>query len=170
MHKPISDEDRLADQHEAAQSAVEQDLTSEVSLRAEREAHKDSPDLDRMAQTAKERAVAEVAGAARRAERRRGLARLVQVMDYLFGIVYVLLAVRLVLDIIGANPASGFVKLVATVTDPVFAMFQGILRSPHVPGGFTIALPILVAIGAYALLHWGARSLSRLIAYRRLDL
>jgi hypothetical protein len=52
------------------------------------------------------------------------------------------------------------------VTDPFYAMFKGVVLSPTVEGGFTFSFPIIVVIGAYALLHWGIRSLARLVAYR----
>jgi hypothetical protein len=169
-NKPMSDDDRLVDQHESAKANVEQDLNSEVSLRAEKGAHQDSATLDSMAAKVKQKAVAEVGSAAKMSERRRGIARTVQVIDFLFCTVYVLLAVRLVLGLIGANQASGFVQLIVTVTDPFFAFFRGIVQSPTVEGGYTIGLPILVAAGAYGLLHWGVRSSAKLMAYRRSEI
>lgn len=169
-NKQVSDDDRLVRQHEASEANVEHNLSSEVSLQAEVEAHRDAEAIDRMAQQTKDKAVAEVAEAARISGRRRGLARTVQVIDFLFGVVYVLLAVRLVLGLIGANPSSGFVKFVAQLTDPFYAFFRGILPSPTASGGHTVALPVLVAMGAYALLHWGVRSLAKLVAYRRSEI
>lgn len=170
LNKTTSEDDRLVHQHESTKAAVEQDLTAEVSLRAEKDAHRDDSTLDQMAEEVKNQAVADVAGGARMSERRRGLARVVQVIDYLFGIVYVLLAVRLILGLIGANQSSPFVELIHAATEPFFGFFRGIVESPNVSGGSTLGLPILVAIGAYALLHWGVRSLAKLMAYRRSEI
>jgi len=39
--------------------------------------------------------------------------------------------------------------------------------SPSAEGGFTLALPIVIAIGAYLLLHAGIRWLLRVIAQRK---
>jgi hypothetical protein len=161
-----SDEDRLVNQHESAKAAVEHDLSSEVSLRAEREAHKDTATLEDIAEDVKDKAVSEVREAPRVAAKRQRLARAVQVVDFLFYIVYTLLGTRLVLEMMAANDESGFVQLVRNVTDPFYSMFQGVVRETTVEGGYTFAFPILVAIGAYALLHWGVRSLARLVAYR----
>ncbi len=170
MSKPIYDDDRLVNQHESAKAAVEHDLNAEVSYRAEQDARKDSETLDRMAGMVKDKAIAEVVDASKLSDRRRTLARTVQVIDFLFYTVYVLLGVRLVLALIGANQASGFVKFVTTITNPFYSFFRGIVESPTAEGGYTIALPILVAIGAYALLHWGVRSLAKLIAYRQSEI
>lgn len=42
-------------------------------------------------------------------------------------------------------------KVIRTVTEPFYFLFKGILASPTA-GGFTLALPIIIAIGAYVLL------------------
>lgn len=170
IQNSTSDDDRQVGRHEAAKATIEQDLHAVVALRAESDAHRDVETLDRMAEQVKSQAVADVAGAAKMADRRKGLARTVQVIDFLFGVVYVLLAVRMVLGLIGANQETGFVKFIVAISNPFFAYFRGIVDSPTVSGGYTIALSILVAVGAYALLHWGVRSLARLIAYRRSEI
>ena len=170
MNQPTSDDDRLVNQHESTKETVKHDLSAEVSQRAEAGAHKDTATLDSMAGKVKEQAVKEVKGAADLSDRRRVIARSVQIIDFLFYTVYVLLAVRLVLGMIGASAKSGFVKLIASVTDPFYAFFRDIVQSPSASGGYTIALPILVAAAAYALLHWGVRSLARLIAYRQSEI
>jgi hypothetical protein len=122
--------------------------------------------LEGMAEEVKDKAVAEVRDAAHIEQRRKSLARLVQIIDFLFSVVYVLLGTRLALGMMAANSEAGFVQLIRTMTDPFYAMFRGVVASPTVEGGYTFALPILVAIGAYALLHWGVRSLAKLAAYR----
>ena len=46
---------------------------------------------------------------------------------------------------------------------------QGILASPTA-GGFTLALPIIIAIAAYVLLHFATKGLLRLIAHRKTEI
>ncbi|MBX3119944.1 MAG: YggT family protein [Fimbriimonadaceae bacterium] len=164
------DDDRLINQHESAKATVEHDLNAEISHRAEEVVHKDKAVLDDMAVQVKNKAVADVQKAARLSERRQRLARTVQVIDFLFYALYVLLAVRLILGMIAARSDAGFVKFITTVTDPFYAFFKGIVQSPSASGGYTIVLPILIAMGAYALLHWGVRSLAKLIAYRQSEI
>lgn len=164
-----SEEDRLVNQHESTKATVERDLSAKVSQRADQVEPKDEAVIDSMAEQVKSKAVAEVQGAARTSARRQGIARTIQIIDFVFYAVYVLLGVRLVLGMIAANSQSGFVKLIDTLTEPFYAFFKGIVQSPS-SGGYTIVFPILIAIGAYVLLHWGVRSLARLIAYRQSEI
>ena len=166
-HRISSEEDRLVAEHESTKSQVEHDLNAEVALRAERDVHSDAKTLEGMAHGVKDRAVAEVLDAESLAARRRRLARTVQVIDFLFTIVYVLLGTRLALGMMAANSESGFVQLIRTLTDPFYSMFKNIVQSPVVEGGYTFALPIVVAAGAYGLMHWLVRSVAKLAAYRR---
>jgi uncharacterized protein YggT (Ycf19 family) len=97
------------------------------------------------------------------ARRREGAARVAQVLDYLFGLLYTLLAIRLVLELIGARKGTGFVEFIATLTGPFYGPFRGIVASDTVDGSHPIVWPLVVAIAAYALLHAGIRGLLRLV-------
>ena len=56
------------------------------------------------------------------------------------------------------------------MTDPLYAPFRGIVASPKAEGGYTLALPIVIAIIVYALLHLGINKLLRLIAHRKTEI
>jgi len=71
--------------------------------------------------------------------------------------------------LIAARSSSGFVRLIQTVTDPFYSLFRGIVASPSA-GGYTLVLPIVIAIIVYALLHAGITRLLRLIAHRRTEI
>jgi uncharacterized protein YggT (Ycf19 family) len=103
----------------------------------------------------------------REVSRARGAARTSQVIDYVFYVIYALLATRLALGLIAARSGAGFVRFIRAVTDPLYGPFRGIVPSPSAEGGFTLALPIVIAIGAYMLLHAGIRGLLRVIAQRK---
>lgn len=124
--------------------------------------------LDREAAAIRERAVDEAIGEERAAERGRGLARVSQFIDYAFFLLYALLATRFILVLIGAR-ATGFVKLIATLTDPFFSPFRDIVASPEVgPGHF--AMPVLVALFAYMVLHFAINRLMRTVVQRKTQL
>jgi uncharacterized protein YggT (Ycf19 family) len=91
-----------------------------------------------------------------------GVARVGRVIDYLFGIVYTLLLVRLVLEFFGARP-SGFVQIMHSLTDPFYAPFRGIFPTLDVNGAHLV-WPLVVAILVYMVLHAGIRGLLHLIA------
>ncbi len=57
-----------------------------------------------------------------------------------------------------------------SVTDPLYRPFRGIVASPTAEGGYTLALPIVIAIIVYALVHAGINGLLRLIAHRNTEI
>lgn len=83
----------------------------------------------------------------------------------LLGILEVLLAARFVLKILGANPASGFVSLVYSLSRLFVSPFQGIFSTPTTQGDITVSVfetATLVAIVVYALVAWGIVKLASL--------
>ena len=94
--------------------------------------------------------------------RHYAMARVAGVLDYLFGLLYALLAVRLVLELIEARRGAGFVRFIAAITNPFYAPFKGIVGSETLDGAHPIVWPLVVAIVAYMLLHAAIRGLLRL--------
>jgi uncharacterized protein YggT (Ycf19 family) len=91
------------------------------------------------------------------------LARVARVIDYLFGILYALLLVRLALDFFGARQA-GFVQIIHSLTEPFYAPFRGMFAPTSVVGAHPVVWPLIVAVLAYMLLHAGIRGLFRILA------
>jgi hypothetical protein len=99
----------------------------------------------------------------RLAVRRYRMARVELVIDYLFGLLYALLAIRLALEFIGARRNAGFVEFIAAITNFFYAPFKGIVASESLDGSHPIVWPIVIAIVAYVLLHAAIRGLLRLV-------
>jgi hypothetical protein len=99
------------------------------------------------------------------ARRPRGLVRVSQVIDYLFWLLYALLFIRLILVFFEAN-GVGFVRFIDGVTNPFYSPFRGIVSSPTVQGGYILAIPILVAMVVYGLLHLAINKLLWMVADR----
>jgi uncharacterized protein YggT (Ycf19 family) len=95
--------------------------------------------------------------------RHDALGRTAQVLDYLFGLLYALLSIRLVLELIQARKSTGFVQLIVTLTSPFYAPFKGIVANDTLDGTHPIVWPIVIAIVAYMILHAGVRGLLRLV-------
>jgi uncharacterized protein YggT (Ycf19 family) len=91
------------------------------------------------------------------------LARVAQVFDYLFGILYALLFVRLALDFFNAHQA-GFVQIIRSLTQPFYGPFEGMFAPTSVDGLHPVVWPLVVAVLAYMLLHAGIRGLLRVLA------
>jgi uncharacterized protein YggT (Ycf19 family) len=100
-------------------------------------------------------------------DRPRGFGRVSQFIDYLFWLLYSLLFIRLLLVFFHASASTGFVQFIDRITNPFYSPFRGIVASQEIEGGFTLAIPILVAIVVYALLHLAINKLMRVMAYRR---
>ena len=99
----------------------------------------------------------------RSVSRAGAVARVARVIEYLFGVLYTLLLVRLALEFFGARGGAGFVKIIRDVTDVFYAPFRGILPTDATLGAH-IVWPLVVAVLAYMLLHAGIRGLLRLVA------
>lgn len=168
--KVAADEARRAAQQASIKSQVARDVNADIAQRAEHATSTEGQRMDKVAGNLRGKAIDQVVGRDREVGRARGVARFSQLVDYVFYVLYTLLLIRLVLALIGANSSTGFVQLIRTVTNPFYAMFRGIVESPTAEGGGTLALPIVIAIVAYVVLHAIIKGLLRLIAHRRTEI
>lgn len=77
---------------------------------------------------------------------------------YIAGLVEILLAVRLVLKLLGANTASSFVSAIYSASGVLTAPFDSIFGVSRSTAGQTQSVfepSILVAVVVYALVAWG---------------
>ena len=161
-----ADETQREAQLQKIKSTLQRDVNADLSVRATAASPDATASLDKVAEELHRNAIAQVSSQDHEVSRSRGIARGAQVLDYAFSLIYGLLGIRLVLALIAANSASGFVRLIYALTDPLYAMFRGIVPSPSIEGGFTLAVPILIALAAYALLHLALKGLMRMVARR----
>jgi hypothetical protein len=85
-----------------------------------------------------------------------------QVIFFVFGAIGVLLAIRFVLLLLAANPASSFVRLIYGLSQPFVLPFNGIFGEPTF-GGSVMEWASLVAIVVYSLVAYGIARLLELI-------
>lgn len=81
-----------------------------------------------------------------------------RVVYYILGILEVLLAFRLVFKLLGANPNSGFVAFIYSISQVFLAPFTAIFRSASTQGIETKAFlepSTIIAMVVYALIAWG---------------
>src|SRR5207302_11329046 len=143
------DEARRAGQHGSVKSQVEGEVQAGI---AEREADKPAPESERIDQVAgqfRAKAVDEVVQTEREVERGRGAARVSQVVDYIFYVIYALLGMRFLLALLAARSAAGFVRFIVAVTNPFYEPFRGIVASPSTDSGHTLMLPLVIAFIVY---------------------
>ena len=169
-NKVAADEARRAALHGSMKSHVEREVNEEIAERAERATTTELQRMEEVAGRLRGKAIEQVVRTDRTVIRERGLARFSQYVDYLFYVLYGLLAIRLTLALIAANPNTGFVQLIRTMTDPFYSMFRGIVSSPVADDGSTFALPIVIALVSYMILHLAVKSLLRLVVHRRTEI
>jgi uncharacterized protein YggT (Ycf19 family) len=92
--------------------------------------------------------------------------RLAQIVYTVAGIIEVLLLLRILLELLAANPGGAFSSLIYAITDPLVAPFQGVFPTPHTNGSVLDVVAVL-AIVVYALLAWGIARLLELTQRRR---
>jgi len=167
--KLAREEAQRAANYEAIKSDVKADVGGDIAA----EAHAATPEqvvqVEDIGSDMRQKAVREVVDTEREVERGRVVARISQVIDYLFFIVYGLLTVRLLLALFAARESAGFVQFIRDVTDPFYAPFKGIVASPSTPEGFTLAFPIVIALVVYLLLHLAINGLLRMFVHRKTE-
>jgi hypothetical protein len=99
------------------------------------------------------------------AERRIGLFQLNRIMWSLLAFLEILLAFRIILRWIAANPDSGFGMLMYGVTGVFVAPFNGLVATPMFDGG-PLEVTTLIAMVVYALAFWGLAYLIRMVVER----
>ncbi len=88
-----------------------------------------------------------------RAEHQLNILRVSRVVWMFFGIVEALIGMRVLLKLIGANPANDFAGFVYNFAGVFLAPFFGLTGSPA-SGGMVLEIPSLVAMLVYGLLGW----------------
>lgn len=161
------EEARRAEQHGSVKSQVEGEVEAEIAEQATRSAPHEEAKVEQVAQSFRAKAVDEVVEHEHEVQRARGLARVSQIVDYLFYVIYALLGLRFLLALMAARSTAGFVRFIVAVTDPLYEPFRGIVASPRTDGGHTLMMPLVIAIIVYLLLHLGINGLLRLIAHRK---
>ena len=169
--KLAQEEARRAAQHESVKAQVEGEVQAEISERAATQpTRNESQRIDQVAGEFRSKAVDEVVDTEREVQRSRGLARVSQVVDYIFYLIYALLGMRFLLALLAARSTAGFVRFIVAVSNPFYEPFRGIVASPRTDGGHTLLLPIVIAMVAYVLLHLLVNGLLRLLAHRKTEI
>ena len=89
---------------------------------------------------------------------------------FIFGVLEFLLLFRLIFKLLGANPTSGFVSLIYSITQLFVLPFNGIFPLSTTEGAVTTAIlepSTLVAVVVYAILAWGIIQLVAILSRRQ---
>ena len=165
-NRALLDEERRMSSRQEVKASIDDDVNARIRRESTRVALRESAELASVAHELKQKSVREAAETERELGRGRTAARISQLVDYLFYIIYGLIGLQFVLRLMGARPGNGFVQFVAGVSWPLLAPFERIVGTPSV-GAFQIQLSYLLALLVYILLHIAINGVFRIIAYRK---
>lgn len=98
-------------------------------------------------------------------ERRIFSFKATQLVWLLFGLLISMIALRIGLKLIGANPGSPIVTMIYGFTDLFLFPFTGMVNSPTI-GNIVLELSSFFAILIYGLIAWGVERIVWLVFYR----
>ena len=153
--------------YENLKSSVKSEVAGDIAAEAAVPDRAEAAQVESLAGDFREKAVDEVVETEREVERGRAAARVSQIVDYVFFLIYAVLTLRLLLNLMAARSGNAFVQFINTISDPFYWPFKGIVASPSTPEGFTLALPIIIALVVYIILHMAINGLLRMLAHRK---
>ena len=160
------DEERKIQQHEQVKSEIRDEVHREIKSRTERAEPVDQARVENVAEQMKQRAVREVMSSESELAQARGVARISQVIDYLFFVLYGLVGLLIVLELLGAREGSGFKQFLNLVTRPFLAPVKGLMPDPAV-GSFQLMGSYIIALIVYIMLHFAVNGALRLFVHRK---
>jgi uncharacterized protein YggT (Ycf19 family) len=164
-HLAAHEERRLAE-HESVTAGVRENVHAEIARDAARVTADEGGDAEALASSLRHKAVTQVATTEAELERSRRFARVSQIADYLFYLVYGLIGLEVALDALGARDSAPFKKFIDAVAAPFLAPFQALLPTPAI-GRVRFMISYIVAIVVYMLLHAALNGLFRLFVQKK---
>jgi uncharacterized protein YggT (Ycf19 family) len=164
--KLAADEARKLRQHEAVKGRVSENVNAEISREADRITPREQDAAGAVASSLKQTAVREVAHTESELSRTRRLARASQVVDYVFYLIYGIIALEIALEALGAREGAGFKQFIDTLASPLLAPFEGLMADPGT-GNYRFMLSYVVALIVYVLVHFAVKGLLRLFIQRK---
>lgn len=93
-----------------------------------------------------------------------------QVVYLIFGIIEVLIGIRVVLKLLAANPDAGFSSFIYGITGPFVAPFLGVFPEPSGNNGSVFELSSVLAIIVYMLLAYVIVRVIHIMSHRPRDM
>ena len=162
----LLDEERRLASHQEVKAQVDGDVNARINRESARFEPSEAADVAEVAHELKQKSVHEAVATERELERGKTAARISQVVDYVFYLIYGLIALEFLLGLMGARSGNGFVQFIGAVTRPLLAPFERIVETPAA-GAHQFRLSYLFAFVVYILLHLAINGAFRLIAHRK---
>jgi len=79
---------------------------------------------------------------------------IVRLMDWIVGIIEAAFVLRVLLELLGANPLSGFVAAVYEITDRLLGPFAGAFANFPLGNGYVVDVTAVFGMIGYAVVGW----------------
>ena len=89
-----------------------------------------------------------------KANQNSSVARVVNITYFLFGALELLLAVRVILQLIGVNAANGFASFIYGLSAPFVGLFASLLQNPTLGGASVLEITTIIAMLVWAIVAW----------------
>jgi len=122
--------------------------------------------IDRIAEQNQRLNLAENHRAVEAANQNSAVARVVNIVYYLFGLVEVLLVIRVVLHLVAANSANGFANIIDTISYPFVALFATLIQNPILGANSVLEITTIIAMVVWAIVAWMVARLIWLVLSR----
>jgi uncharacterized protein YggT (Ycf19 family) len=162
----LLDEERRLASHQEVKASIDDDVNARIKRESARVEPKESAEVAGVAQDLKQKSVHEAVNTDRELERGRTAARVSQVVDYVFYLIYGFIALEFLLGLMGARAGNEFVQFIGTITRPLLAPFERIVGTPT-SGAFQVRISYLFALVVYVLIHLAINGAFRLVAHRK---
>ena len=100
------------------------------------------------------------------ANQNSAVARIVNIVYFMFGAVLLLLAVRVILQLVGVNAENAFASFIYGLSAPFVALFASLVQNPTLGGVSVLEITTLIAILVWAIVAWLAGRLIWLLLSR----
>jgi uncharacterized protein YggT (Ycf19 family) len=165
--KLLIDETQRIAEHESVKQDARRGVHEEIAREADRLDEREKRTAAAVGEGFKRKAIAEVVETEAEVERARAVARISQIVDYIFYLIYGLITLQIVLDLLGARETNAFNRFVERLTAPLLGPFRGLIADPA-SGRFQLKLSYVIALVVYILLHLAINGLLRLVAHRKM--
>ncbi len=164
----LIDDRRRVDQYESVKESARGEVENEVRQQAELTPAEQN-EAAALGGEFKQKALSEVRETDQEVSRGRTAARVSQVIDYVFYLIYGLISLQIIFDLFGARQSNGIRQFVEFISAPFLAPFKNLFSDPSA-GSFRLRFSYLAALVVYILLHVAVNGLLRIVAQRKTEI
>lgn len=88
------------------------------------------------------------------ANQNSSIARVINIVYFMFGALELLLAVRVILQLVGVNAENGFASFIYGLSAPFVALFASLMQNPALSATSVLEVTTLIAMLVWAIVAW----------------